>query len=65
MYILTVLSYYDSEISEIIGVFDTQEKAEEKRIELLNKFDDEFRISIEKFELNKVEGIKFYLKEEN
>lgn len=65
MFLLNVISKYDNEINDIIGVFDNYEKAQEKQQELKLIFDDEFKIYIIKYELNKImeEDITSYLKE--
>lgn len=67
MFILTVVSKYDNEINDVIGVFDTYEKAQEKQQELKLRFDSEYRLYVIKYELNVVEehDIESFLKEES
>lgn len=67
MFILAVVSKYDNEINDVIGVFDTYEKAQEKQQELKLRFDKEYRLYVIKYELNVVEehDIESFLKEES
>lgn len=66
MFILTVVSNYDNEINDVIGIFDTYEKAQEKQQELKLRFDSEYRLYVIKYALNVVEehDIESFLKEE-
>lgn len=67
MFILAVVSNYDNEINDVIGVFDTYEKAQEKQQELKLRFDSEYRLYVIKYTLNVVEehDIESFLKEES
>lgn len=64
MFLLNVTSKCDYEINDIIGVYDTYEKAQEKQQELKKVFDDEYNIYVIKYELNVVydHDIEQYLK---
>ena len=64
MFLLNVRSNYDNEINDIIGIYDTYEKAQEKQQELKKVFDDEYVIYVIKYDLNVIynHDIEQYLK---
>lgn len=66
MFLLGIINNFDNEVNDVLGVFDTYEKAHEKQLELNKIVGSNFRLYVIKYDLNELytNYLKKHLKED-